>query len=219
MRVLEGAATQTGQKLRVLIGCEESQVVCQAFRNVGHGAYSCDIQPTRGNPEWHYQCDIMAHLRTVPDKFYDLIILHPDCTAMAVCGNKTYANGTPLYHKRLEAIDWTIKLWNFAKQSGKRVALENPASVIFPHLREIGAVIQYIQPYQFGHMEQKKTGLALYNLPELVEENNVYEEMMKLPKNERERIHYMAPSDTRKRDRSVTYQGIANAFVNQWGCL
>lgn len=205
--------------MKVLIGCEESQVVCKAFRDDGHGAYSCDILPTRGNPEWHYQCDIMAHLITVPDRFYDLIILHPDCTAMAVCGNSTYAEGAPLHHMRLEAIDWTIKLWNLAKQSGKRVALENPASVIFPHLRKIGAVIQYIHPWQFGHPEQKKTGLALYNLPELVAENNVYTEMMKLPKKERERVHYMSPGINRKRDRSETYFGIAQAFKNQWVSL
>lgn len=207
--------------MKVLIGCEESQIVCQAFRKAGHGAYSCDILPTRGNPEYHYQCDIIAHLKTAPDKFYDLIILHPDCTAMAVCGNSTYGKGMPKHQERIEAVDWTLKLWRLAVQSGKRVALENPASVIFTALRReiVKPVIQYIQPHQFGHMEQKKTGLAMYNLPELVEENNVYDEMMKLPKNERERIHYMAPGPARKRDRSVTYQGIGNAFVNQWGEL
>jgi len=206
--------------MRALVGCEESQVVCKAFRDRGHEAYSCDLVPTRGNPDWHYQTDIIKHLLSVPDKYYDLIILHPDCTAMAVSGNKWYGKGMPKHNARLEAVQWTLDLWRLAVCKGKRVTLENPASVIFPVLKqEPGVSVQYIQPYQFGHMEQKKTGLALHNLPELVETDNVYEEMMKLPKNVRERLHYMPPGPNRKRDRSVTFQGIADAFADQWSNL
>lgn len=200
--------------MRVLIGCEESQVVCQAFRDAGHEAYSCDLQATRGNPEYHYERDIMDVI-TLGN--WDLMILHPDCTAMALCGNSTYGKDMPKHDDRLWSIAWTKKLWIRATRVCDRVVLENPSSVIFPVLRDMGADVQFVQPYEFGHMEQKKTGLALRGVPHLEETNNVYLEMMKLPKCERERIHYMSPGPNRKRDRSVTFQGIADAMVAQWG--
>jgi len=195
----------------ILIGCEESQVVCAAFRKAGYEAYSCDLEATRGNPDWHYQQDIME---VIPTRQWDLIILHPDCTRMAVCNNKLCAKGKPQHQGRLDDVAWTLKLWGLAKKFSKMVILENPASVIFPHLRKAGALVQYVQPWQFGHMEQKKTGLALHGVKSLQETNNVYDEMMKLSKKERERVFYMPPSPTRKRDRSKTYQGVADAFVS-----
>jgi hypothetical protein len=198
--------------MAILIGCEESQVLCSEFRSAGYKAYSCDLQPTRGCKEWHIQGDVMD---AVKSRWWTRIILHPDCTALAVCGNKTYAKGNDGYQARLDAIDWTMALWELSKEHSDEIILENPASVIFPHLRKAGAVIQYIQPYQFGHPEQKKTGLALHNVAPLVETDNVYNEMMLLPKNKRERVHYMPPSETRARDRSETYLGIAKAIVSQ----
>src|ERR1700747_587415 len=99
--------------MKILIGCEESQTICKAFRDAGFEAYSCDLQATRGNPDWHYQQDIMT---VIPMHRWDLIILHPDCTAMAVSGNRWYGKGMPLNQKRLEAIEWTLKLWELAKQ-------------------------------------------------------------------------------------------------------
>jgi hypothetical protein len=206
--------------MKVLVGCEESGVVTKAFRDRGHEAYSCDLLPTRGNPDWHIQDDIIITIKVnmlTPAKNYDLIILHPSCDHLAVCGNKHYAKGKPEHYKRINAISWTMDLWALATKCSKKVVLENPASVIFPHLRRAGAIIQYVQPYEFGHMEQKKTGLALHGVKPLKETNNVREEMMKLPKNKREKIFFMAPSPTRKRDRSITYQGIADAMVDQWG--
>lgn len=205
--------------MKVLIGCEESQIVTRAFRKRGHEAYSCDLVETRGNPDWHFQADVMD---IIPIRYWDLIILHPDCTAMAVSGNGTYGlnkDGTPKkdHHKRVAAIDWTVKLWMLAKKYSKSVGLENPKSVIFPVLRKLGANIQYIQPYQFGHPETKATGFALHNLDTLKETDNVYDEMMKLPPKERHKVWYASPSINRKRDRSETYQGIANAMADQWG--
>lgn len=95
--------------------------------------------------------------------------------------------------------------------------MENPASVLFPILRnQRGADVQYIQPYEFGHLEQKKTGLALHGVPRLVGTENVYEKMMKLPKKERERVHYMSPGPNRAKERARFYQGIANAMAIQW---
>jgi len=101
----------------------------------------------------------------------------------------------------------------------KGVVLENPASVIFPVLRKRGATVQYVHPWQFGHPEQKKTGLALHNLPKLVETNNVYKEMMTLTAAERERVFRMPPGPNRKRDRSETFDGIAGALAEQYGAL
>jgi hypothetical protein len=188
--------------LRVLVGCEESQIMTQAFRARGHDAWSCDIEPTRGDPAYHYQEDIVGLLQ---DTWWDLIILHPDCTAMAVSGNRWYGKGTVYHHKRIEAVTWTLKLWELAKTRAERVALENPVSVIFKHIKE---PVQYVQPYNFGHGETKKTGFALHNLPPLVPTNEV--------DGREQRIWKMTPSETRKRDRSETYPGIAEACAEQW---
>lgn len=187
----------------ILIGCEESQVICGEFRRQGYEAYSCDLLPTRGNPGWHYQQDIM---RVIVRQWWDLIILHPDCTAMAVSGNRWYGKGMPMHQKRINSIRWTLQLWALALRHTHKAALENPVSVIFKH---IISPVQYIQPWQFGHGETKKTGFALHNLPELQPTDIV--------EGREQRIWKMAPSPTRKRDRSQTFPGIAKAIVEQWG--
>lgn len=193
--------------MRVLVGCEESQIVTKAFRDRGHYAFSCDLQETRGNPEYHIKGDIME---AIGDSYgcWDLIILHPDCTAMAVSGNRWYGKGMPHQLKRIVSIRWTEKLWELAKAHCDRVVLENPVSVIFSALN---VKPQYIQPYQFGHGETKKTGLALHNLPELKPTNEV--------EGREQRVWKMPPGPNRKRDRSETYQGIADAMADQWGSL
>ena len=182
--------------MRVLVGCEESQTVTKAFRERGHEAYSCDIVDTRGNPAWHLKGDVMDWLEG-----WDLIILHPPCTAMAVSGNRHYANTKERHDSEI----WTRTLWQEATSKCKRVALENPVSTIWNYIKRS----QYIQPWQFGHGETKKTGLALHNLPEL-EPTNIVD-------GREQRIWKMAPSPTRKRDRSKTYRGIADAMAEQWG--
>ena len=194
---------KSDKKSPILIGCEESQTICGAFRKAGYESYSCDLQPTRGNPDWHYQQDVKQVIKT---RRWGLIILHPDCTAMAVSGNRWYGTGMPMHDKREQAIEWTVDLWEIAKQCSDRVALENPVSVIFQHL---DAPVCYVQPYEHGHGETKKTGFALHNLEPLKPTNIV--------DGRDQRIWKMPPSPTRKRDRSQTYQGIANAIVNQWG--
>lgn len=157
----------------------------------------------------------MAILGIEPDGEYDLGIMHPDCTAVCVAGNRTYS-GT---QEREDQIEWIMQLAYIAKWKCARLCIENPVSVIFPHLRSAGFTIQYVQPWQHGHMEQKKTGLALFNLPPLVETNNVYDAMMDLPKCKRERVFYMSPGENRKRDRSESYSGILAAMADQWGQL
>jgi hypothetical protein len=188
--------------MNILIGCEESQTICKAFRDAGFNyCFSCDIEPTRGNQEWHYQNDIME---VIPTRQWSLIILHPDCTAMAVCGNRWYGYNMPMHYKRLEAVEWTLKLWELAKKHSDKVALENPVSVIFSYLPNVN----YVQPWQHGHGETKKTGFALHNLEPLKPSNIV--------DGRQQRVWKMPPSPTRKRDRSITYQGIAKAIVSQW---
>jgi hypothetical protein len=193
----------------VFIGCEESGVVRDSMLDAGILAISCDLQPSRSNRGPHWQQDIIEVLNSVPNKFFRLIILHPDCTYVAVSGNRWYGKGTPGYQKRLDAIEWILELWSLAKQKAFSVALENPVSVIFPELKKVGAEIQYIQPWQFGHGETKKTGLALHNLKRLIPENIV--------DGREQRIWKMPPGENRKRDRSETFKGIADAFTKQWG--
>lgn len=189
-------------RLPILIGCEESQVLTRTFRAFGYEAFSCDLVETRGNPNWHYQGDIIT---VIQERKWGMIILHPDCTALALSGNRWYGKNMPFHEKRIVAINWTINLWNLAKKNCDMVALENPASVIFKYLH---TDVQYIQPWMFGHGETKKTGLALHGLPRLTP--------TKVVAGRESRIWRMAPGANRKRDRSETYLGIANAIVAQW---
>lgn len=196
--------------MRVAVLCEYSGTVRDAFIARGHDAMSCDLLPT-DKPGPHHQGDAFDLL----DQSWDLIIAHPPCTALTVAGNSTYGEGQPKYAERLASVAWTVNFWNACKASSPRVCMENPVGV----LRRLGGMHapQFVQPYQFGHMEQKKTGLFLHGLPDLVPTNNVYDEMMKLPKNQRERLHYLPPSADRWKIRSTTYQGIADAMAMQWG--
>lgn len=197
--------------MRVLIGCEFSATVREAFRVRGHDAWSCDLLPSERNGQ-HLQMDIVDAL----DHDWDLIILHLPCTAIALCGNATYGRGMLEHEKRLQAIEWTTMVWRKAIRVCLRVGFENPKNVMGP---VIGKRTQVIQPYEFGHPERKETWLWLHGLPPLKSTDNVYEEMMQLPKRKRERLHYMSPSDNRGQERSRTFQGIADAMADQWGGL
>jgi hypothetical protein len=200
--------------MKVLVACEFSGTVRDAFTKLGHDAMSCDLLPT-DKPGNHNQMDIMELLYR--GNGWDLIIAHPECTKLCVSGNGTYGFGMVKHHERIAAAKWTEELWGLAKKKSKRVCFENPVGVL-ARLTNIPKA-HFVQPYQFGHLEQKKTGLHLHNLPPLKETNNVYDEMMKLPKNIRERIHYLPPSIDRWKERSKTYQGIADAMAEQWGNL
>jgi len=202
--------------MKVFVGCEYSGKVRDAFIKRGHDAISCDLLETDAQGP-HHQGDIVEYLNTVPDGWFDLIIAHPECTKLCVSGNAHYGEGQAKYDQRLASVEWTMKLWELCKRKGKRVCFENPVGV----LHRLGGIpkASYVQPYQFGHMEQKKTGLHLHNLEPLHTTEDVYDEMMKLPKNERERIHYLPPSPDRWKIRSTTFDGIAKAMAEQWGNL
>lgn len=198
--------------MRVLVGCEYSGTVRDAFLAAGHDAISCDLLPT-DKPGPHYQGDIAEML----NHSWDLIIMHPPCTALTVAGNGTYGEGKPKYKERLQSVAWTMGLWEKSTAVSPRVCFENPVGV----LSRLGGMVKadYIQPYQFGHKEQKKTGLYLQGLEPLRETENVYKEMMLLPVNVRQRMFHLPPSHDRWKIRSTTYAGIAAAMAGQWGGL
>jgi hypothetical protein len=189
--------------MRILVGCEESVVVRDAFIAKGHEAISCDLLPTRRIGP-HLQMDVLEAIEEHGP--WDIIILHPPCDALAVSGNGTYGRGKRKYRDRISAMDWTWLLWLHARHAARGgVCLENPVGVL---TRVLGKP-QYIQPWMFGHGEQKKTGLWLAGLPPLVPTDIV--------EGREQRIYNMGPGKNRKRDRSETYAGIAKAMAEQWG--
>lgn len=184
--------------MNVLVLCEFSGVVREAFRKRGHNAWSCDLRPAEDGG-MHMQCDAFEALHSAPAGWWDMVIMHPPCTALAVSGNRWYAGSKA----REDAITWTMRLWDEAVLQGCRVCLENPVGVLPVK------PTQYIQPWQFGHGETKKTGLWLWGLPELKPTNIV--------EGREQRIWKMGPSPDREKERSRTYQGIADAMAEQWG--
>jgi hypothetical protein len=199
--------------MNILIGCEYSAIVRTAFENKGHNAYSLDLLPS-AFPGNHYQRDILEFLQNSPPGYWDLIGLHIPCTEVALSGNRHYGEGMPLYQKRKVSMLWTWRIINAARAISPRVYYENPANVMG---RMLGKRTQSIQPWQFGHPEQKATWLWLWGLEPLKGTKNVFEEMMQLPKCKRERIFHMTPSDNRGLERSRTFPGIAAAMADQWG--
>jgi hypothetical protein len=185
--------------MRVLVGCEFSQIVTKAFRAKGHEAYSCDVLPTEGNPEWHIQGDVLDIL----NDGYDLAIFHPHCTYLAVSGNRWMKDNHVRAQQRKEAIEFFMELINAPIE---KIAIENPVGIMSSIYRKPD---QIIQPWQFGHGETKATCLWLKGLP-LLKPTNIVE-------GREHRIHRMAPSRNRQKERSITYFGIAEAFASQWG--
>lgn len=197
--------------MEVLIACEESQTVCKAFRDKGHNAFSCDILPcSGGHPEWHLQQDVVPLLQ----KKWDLVIAHPPCTRLTNSGVR-WLNERNLWKELDEAAEFFNEFVKYGK-GGNKIAIENP----IPHKyarEKIGDYTQLIQPYQFGHTERKATCLWLFGLSVLKTTNDVYDQMIKLPKSQQQRVHYIKPGKDRAKERSKTFIGIANAMANQWG--
>jgi len=181
--------------MRVLIGCEYSGVVREAFRKLGHDAWSCDLLPSDDNSAYHYQCDVL----TILDQGWDLAIFHPPCTHLAVSGARYFKDKIELQKESLEFVRILLDT------PIPKIALENPISVISSRIRKPD---QIIQPWQFGHGETKATCLWLKNLPKLIPTNIVEGRLQK--------CHLLPPSKDRWKIRSTTYQGIAEAMANQW---
>lgn len=180
--------------MRVLVACEYSGRVRDAFLQAGHDAMSCDLLPT-DEPGPHYQGDV----RDVLDSGWDLMIAHPPCTHLAVSGARWFKDKLV---EQAEALDFVRMLMAAPVE---RIAIENPVSIISSRIRKPD---QIIQPWQFGHGETKATCLWLKNLPKLVPTSIV--------EGREARIHRMPPGPDRWKERSRTYPGIAAAMAAQW---
>ena len=190
--------------MRVLVACEYSGRVRDAFIAKGHEAMSCDLLPTE-KPGPHYQGDV----RDVMDYPWDLMIAHPPCTDLSVSGAAWFEKKKMNGSQQMSASFFMM----LAKSDIPRIAIENPICIMSRLWRKPD---QIVQPWMFGHMEQKATCLWLKNLPVLHPTIDVKAQMMELPKYKRERLHYLPPSDDRWKLRSETFQGIADAMAEQW---
>ena len=202
----------TSTKLKVLVACEYSATVRDAFRALGHDAWSCDILPTDGDPRWHIEGDA---LEAVYGGHWDLMIAHPPCTYMTNAGVHWLHKDPTRWDKLDEGAAFFKALWDAPIE---RIAIENP--VMHKYAKErIGGMqqTQTIQPYQFGHMEQKATCLWLKGLMPLMPTTDLKAETKALPDNQRQRLHYLPPSADRWKLRSTTFKGIAEAMADQWG--
>lgn len=181
--------------MKVLVACEFSGRVREAFKKRGHDAWSCDLLDTE-IPGNHIKGDVLEIL----DKGWDLMIAHPPCTHLAVSGARWFINKR---NEQKQSIDFFLRL---VHTPINKICVENPIGIMSTHFRKPD---QIIQPWQFGHGETKATCLWLKGLPRLTPTNIV--------EGREQRIHNMAPSKDRGKVRSITYQGIADAMAEQWG--
>lgn len=188
--------------MRVLVACEYSGRVREAFRKRGHDAWSFDLLESEDNSEFHIQGDVLEAIYGNPTEYWDLVIAHPPCTDLAVSGARHFPEKIADGRQQL-ALRFVQLLLDAPCE---KIALENPISVISTKIRKPD---QIIQPWQFGHGETKATCLWLKGLPKLVPTNIV--------EGRDDRIHKMAPGPNRWKERSRTYQGIADAMAEQWG--
>lgn len=193
--------------MKILVACEESQVVTKAFRAKGHEAYSCDLQECSGGyPEWHIQGDVLK----IIDEGWDMMIAHPPCTYLSNAGAvHLYPKGVlnnERYVKGMEGKDFFMKL---LESKIAKICIENPLPSSVYQLPKHN---QVIQPYQFGHALQKRTYLWLKNLPPLM-----YTCIAEKPESAKTADWFNKGGKDRQKNRSKTFQGIADAMANQWG--
>jgi site-specific DNA-cytosine methylase len=182
--------------MKVLVACEFSEIVKEQFLLRGHDAHSCDLLPGEKGLPNHHQCDV----RDILTDGWDMMIAFPPCTHLAVSGARWFK------YKQKEQIEALEFIRQLLEAPILRIALENPIGVISTRIRKPD---QIIQPWQFGHGETKATCLWLKNLP-LLKPSNII-------KGRVGRIHHEPPSPDRWKNRSRTYQGIAEAMAEQWG--
>ena len=196
--------------MRVLVACEYSGRVREAFRARGHDAWSCDLLPSDDNSPHHIQGDALKVL----DRQWDLLIAHPPCTYLCNSGVSWLHRTEGRWEKMVEGAEFFNLFW---QSDIPKICVENP--IMHKYAKEIiGAEqTQTVQPWMFGHAESKATCLWLKGLDPLIETNNVKDEWKFLPKKEAQRLHMLPPSKDRWKLRSTTYQGIADAMAEQWG--
>ncbi len=184
--------------MKVLVACEFSGIVRDAFAALGHDAWSCDLLPTE-RPGQHIQADVF---KAIDMGQWDLMIAHPPCRYLAVSGARWFKDRQK---EQEEALDFVRDLMDAPIH---RICIENPISVISSKIRKPD---QVIQPFMFGHGEVKATCLWLKNLPPLVPTDIVDGRVA--------RVHLEPPGPDRWKNRSRTFTGIARAFADQWGGL
>ena len=184
--------------MRVLVACEFSGRVRDAFRALGHDAWSCDLLECESDPKWHYQ----GCVENILEDGWDLMVAHPPCTHLAVSGSRWFAEKRA-DGRQQKALDFVQMLMDSPIE---KWAIENPVSIISTVIRKPD---QIIQPWQFGHGETKATCLWLKNLPKL--------QPTKIVEGRQARIHKMSPGPERWKHRSRTFEGIAEAMARQWG--
>lgn len=189
--------------MKVLVACEYSGIVRDAFTKAGHDAWSCDILPTESKGK-HIQDDVLNHL----DKDWDMMIAHPPCTHLSVTGQWCFTKGVKDPKLRDDALDFVKKLMDAPIQ---KICIENPRSVIASHIRPSD---QTIHPYWFGHYECKTTCLWLKNLPKLIPTHDVKNETMKLPDKIKYKNYWLGGG--KGKERSKFFTGIAKAMAHQW---
>lgn len=206
--------------LRVLVACEYSGRVREAFRKRGHDAWSCDLLPAEDGSEFHHQGDVLPHLGNE----WDLMIAHPPCTYLTVAGmhwnkNPKHARGqmrsdglTQGAWETERALDFVLALMNAPIP---KICIENPISIISTRIRKPDVIVQ---PWQHGHPESKQTCLWLKNLPVLKPTNIVPKPESGVWANQTPSgQNKLGPSEDRWKIRSRTYEGIAQAMAEQWG--
>lgn len=194
--------------MRVLVACEYSGIVRDAFLRAGHDAWSCDLLPTSSPIEGrHHQGDV----RTILNDGWDLMIACPPCTHLAISGARWFAEGKKPLSLQHEALDFVRLLMDAPIE---RICVENPGSVISTQIRKPD---QVIQPWEFGHPEQKRTCLWLKNLPPLPKYRhlNVHDAMLRLPRKERNRVWWAGGG--KGHERSAFYPGVATVMATTWG--
>ncbi len=198
--------------MRVLIACEYTGTERDAFIAAGHDAMSCDVLPTEA-PGPHHQGDV----RDLMGEPFDLVIAHPPCTYLALSGVRWLYSDHLRWQGLAEAGAFFRAMFEF---DSPRIAVENPIQHKWAKLvHGQGDPAQYVQPWQYGHPETKRTGLWLRGLPPLIPTDDVRHIMADLPAKERSRIHYASPGADRGKLRSAAYPGIAAAMADQWGAL
>ena len=198
--------------MKILVACEYSGTVRDAFKALGHDVTSCDLLPTE-KPGKHYQGSVLD----IINDGWDMLIGHPPCTYLTNSGVSWLHRRPERWAQLDDGAAFFKALWDAPIE---RIALENPIMHKYA-LERIGGrkQDQVIQPWMFGHKEKKGTGLWLKNLPLLKPTTNLKAETDALPKKEQQRIHMLPPSADRWKLRSTTFQGIADAMAQQWGTL
>ena len=199
-----------GSSLRVLVACEYSGTVRDAFRRLGHDAWSCDVLPTDADDRWHLECKVQE----VINEGWDLMIAHPPCTYLSVSGIHWNDRGRG-WEETNKALDFVRMLM---AASIPKIAVENPVSIISSKIRKPDPIIQ---PWQYGHDASKATCLWLKGLPHLQPTESIAPRIIdgksRWANQTDSGQNKLAPSADRWKIRSTTYAGIARAMAEQWG--